>query len=224
MELFQDGGGGAVVGAAGEPGAEPDPVVVAHGRGRLVADAPAGGRQPPDEVDVLAHEHAVGESRPGRRPAHDERRAGHVGHPRARPDDRGPGAHVEGRARALVPGQPRGPRLMRHDPRRDRADGRVREVRQQPVQPARLRHAVRVEERDDLGRSGRQPGVPRRPRAAVDRPTDHPRAVRGGDRGDRARVGRGVVHDDDDGARSPGAVGRPGRAPHHRVGFPGAVG
>ena len=59
VQLLKGGGGGAVVGAAGEPGAEGDPVVMAHDRFRLVADPPAGRRHAPNEVDVLPDVHAL---------------------------------------------------------------------------------------------------------------------------------------------------------------------
>ena len=129
VELLQGGGGGAVVRAAREPGAEPDPVIMSHDGGGLLPDPPSGGGHPPDEVDVLPHEHAVGEPRARRRPADDESSAWHIGHSRARPDDRRARPHVEGRTRPLVPGQPRGPRLAGDNPGRDRADRGVAEVR-----------------------------------------------------------------------------------------------
>jgi hypothetical protein len=95
----------------------------------------------------------------------------------------------------LVPAQPGRSFLVRHDPRRDRADGLIAEVRQQPVQPPRPRHAVRVEKRHQGGRGDRQPGVPRRSGSPVNRPADHARPVLGADRRDRLRIGGAIVHD-----------------------------
>jgi len=196
VQLLKRGSGRAVVGAAGEPGAEPDPVIVAHDRGRLVPDPPSRGRHPPHEVDVLPDEHAVGEPRPRGRLADDEGRAWNIGDPRTGPDDGRPRPHVKRGAGALVAGQPAGPRLMRHDPGRDRADGGIGEVRQQPVKPPRPRNAVRVEKRHEFGRCRRKTGVPRGPGPAVHRPADHPRPVLRGDRLDRGWVGGCVIHDD----------------------------
>ena len=105
-------------------------------------------------------------------------------------------AHVERGTRPLVPAQPGRSFLVRHDPRRDRADGLIAEVRQQPVQPPRPRHAVGVEKRHQGGRGDRQPGVPRRSGSPVDRPADDARPVLGADRRDRLRIGGAIVHDD----------------------------
>ena len=69
MAQLQHRGRGAVVLPAAEPLAQPHPVLVPHGGGRLVAHPPAGRGQPPDEVDVLPDPHGLGETGPRPRPA-----------------------------------------------------------------------------------------------------------------------------------------------------------
>ena len=76
-----------------------------------------------------------------------------------------------------------------------------------PASQPGARHAVGVEERDELGPRRREPGVARGARAAVDRPVNDGRAVSGRDALDRRRVGGRVV--DDDHARQ---VAQPGQA------------
>ena len=61
---------GLVVGdAAPIPGDRVDPVLVGHGRPRLVADVPSGVVQAPDEIDVLAEVKILVEAGPERRTA-----------------------------------------------------------------------------------------------------------------------------------------------------------
>ena len=85
---------------------------------------------------------------------------------------------------------------MRNDPGCDRADSRVGEMREQVLQPSGPRHAVGVEEGDDLRGRRPQPGVARRPGTAVDRPADDTGAVLGRDALHGDRVGRSIVDHD----------------------------
>ena len=196
MAQLQHRGRGAVVLPAAEPRAQPHPMLMPHGGGRLVAHPPAGRGQPPDQVDVLPDPHGLGETGPRRGPPHHQGRAGHVRDARPRPDDARPGAHVQGGTGPLVPRQPRAPGLIRDDARRDRAHRRVREVRQQRVQPARTRNAVRVEERDQRCVRRGQAGVPGRRGTAVYRAAQDAGSRAGhGPRG-RGRIGRTVVDHD----------------------------
>ena len=207
MAQLERGRGRPVVLPPGEPLAQPHPVLVPHrGRG-LVAHPPADRTEPPDKVDVLSYLHVFGEAGTGRLLAHHQRSAGDIGDARSWPDDAGPLAHVKGGTCPLVPRQPGAPGLVRHDARRDRAHRGVGEVRQQPIQPARAGHAVRVEKRHQRCVRRRQAGVPGRRRPAVDRPPQHAGPGRDGGALDRGLVARAVV--DHDHARR---FGQPGQA------------
>ena len=196
MAQLQRGRGRPVVFPPGEPLAQPYPVLVTHGGRRLITDPPAGCGQPPDEVDVLSDPHVFGETRAGGGLPHHQGRTGNVGDARSRPDDAGPRAHVERGACPLVPGQPGAPLLVRDDPRCDGAHRRIREVRQQQVQPAGLGHAIGVEERDQRRARRRQAGVPGRPRPAVHHPPQHARPGVARDARNRRRIGRAVIYHD----------------------------
>ncbi len=208
MPELERGRGRPVVLPPGEPLAQPHPVLVPHGGRRLVAHPPAGGAQPPDEVDVLPHLHVLGE--PGPRGLRADHQGGtrYVRHPRPRPDDAGPVTHVQGGARPFVPRQPGKPGLVRHDARGGRAYRGIGEVRQQRVQPAGAGHAVRVEERHQRRLRRRQAGVPGRRGPAVDGPPHHAGPGRGRHAPDRVRVAGAVVHHD-----HPRATHQPGQAP-----------
>ena len=207
MPEFKRGRGRAVVLAPGEPLAQPHPVLVPHGGRGLVTHPPAGRAQPPDEVDVLPHPHVLGETGPGGLLADHQCGAGYVGHPRSRPDDASPVAHVQGGARSLVPRQPGAPGFVRDDARSDRAHRGIGEVRQQSVQPAGFWHAVGVEERHQRRLRRRQAGVPGRCGPAVHRARYHLRPGRGRRAPDRGRVAGAVVHHD-----HPLHVTQPGQA------------
>jgi len=196
MAQLECGRRGPVVLAPGQPLAQPHPVLVSH-RGRwLIAGPPARRGHPPDEVDVLPYLHFFGKTRSGGSFAHDQGGPGDIGNARSRPDDAGPLSHVERGTRPLVPGQPASPDLVRDDARRDRTHRRVREVRQQQIQPARAGHAVGVEESDQRGIGGGQARVPGRRRSAVHRPPQHAGARPGRDARDGLRVPRAVVDHD----------------------------
>ena len=67
-------------------------------------------------------------------------------------------------------------------------------MRGEPFDPARLGHAVAVQERHQVGGHVDQAGVPGRTGTAADRPPHQCRAVRGGHIRDRAWVRGSVVH------------------------------
>ena len=196
MTQLECGRGRAVVLPPGEPAAQPHPVLMPHGGRRVVTHPPAGRAQPPDEVDVLAYLHVLGKAGASGLFAHHQGRARDVGHPRSRPDDAGPLAHVEGGTCALIPRQPGAPGLVRDDAGRHRTHRGIGEMRQQRVEPAGAGHAVRVEKGHQRRIGGRQPGVPGRGWPAVHRPPQHAGPGRGRDAADRGRIGRAVVHHD----------------------------
>ena len=177
--------------------------VMRHLDGRLVPDPPARLVQPPDQVDVLAvaQRRVEDGSRP---PATDvaARRAGPAARRSARrrpgwpaatrpacaPRSRLPQAAASCTAAAAAGASPapsRGATIRG----RDRGHQRVGEVRGEPLDPAGRRHAVAVQERDQVAGHAGQAGVPRGSRAAAGRAAPE-RRRRAGRRSPRSRPGR----------------------------------
>ena len=139
----------------------------------------------------LAHVHARGEPGARGRLAHHQRRSRNVGDPRPGPDDApaGPPLSTVEPPRPsgwLEPGPSSCAGMIRGG---DLADGMIAEVRQQPVQPPRPRHAVGVDDGTKAVEANGQPGVPRRSRESRPPSGQRARPVLGADRRDRLRIG-----------------------------------
>jgi hypothetical protein len=152
--------------------------------GRLIAHRPARRVHPVDQIKIFSEAHVLTDTaqlgQDG--PADEQHGRRHIGDRPARPHRPRRRAEVMRRPGPLIPRQRRTPRRA-DDTRRGRSHARIGEVRQQPVQPARRGHAVRVHERDQVRRCHPPSGIARRGRTqralmpdpgAVDR---HPRAI-----------------------------------------------
>ena len=170
-----------------------------HVDGRFVPDAPAGVRESPHQVDVLADAQGLVERDADgvqRGPADDECRTRHVRDPRARHDPRRQIAEVEAAALAGVAAGPRVVRLA-DDARCDGGDEWIGQMREQRGKPAAGRCAVAVDEGDELALHMRQSGVARGARTAVFVAPHEGRVMGGADSRDTGDVVRCVVDDND---------------------------
>ena len=217
MAQFQRCRGRAVVAPPAQPVGKAHPVLVADRRPGLVPDVPAGGRQPPDEVDILPERHVLHETAGRGRAAHHQRRTRHIRHPRTRPHDALGRPHVECRPDLLVPRQPPAAPLKGHDPGRHGPDRWVGEVRQQRREPARPRDAVGIDEGDQRRAYRGEPGVPGGARSPARAAAQAQRACRRRGRRHGRVIRRPVVHHDDPHPVQAGqAAGKLGRAVAHR--------
>ena len=197
MTTGERGGRGAVAEPAGQqrrPALRP---VMDDLDGRVIADPPARLVQSPDQVDILAVPQVLVEpAGPGERGRpHQQRGGGHVTDPAARLHPGRPPPEIQAAARPLVPpGRARGRRG--DDPRRDRGDQRIGQMRDEVAEPAGRRHAVAVDERDQLGTDPGKPAIPGGGRATGQRAAAQFGVVPPGDGRDRRLVGRSVVHHD----------------------------
>ena len=153
--------GGAVPPAAREPRSPGLRLAVVDRAAGVVADAPPGVVQAPDEVDVLAVAQPLVERIRQGTASDDERRGGDVGNAAVRNDAALPRSHVQRRAGGAVAlpwAAGPGTRGRRH-PRRHRGHERVGEVTGESAEPSGRGHAVAVDEGDELGRCRRKGGV-----------------------------------------------------------------
>ena len=118
---------------------------------RLVPHDVSGVDQPPNEVDILAEPHRLVEPSGivDHRCADGEHRRRHIGQPSARKDECCGRAHIEWRVVRLVGGDGRGARCS-SNPRSDRRDVVVLEVREHEFQRLRSRRDIGIDEDHDV--------------------------------------------------------------------------